>query len=107
MEAQQPKIDPQIMAVKQALIKQVRTAYFNFINQIRNLPVDPEQQRFSFMNFDQGMMWFCEGIANAQINLAPVEPPKAPSGDDKEPCSDPQAPSSEPKAPTSDPDKVN
>lgn len=102
MEAQKPAIDPQIMAVKQALIKQVRTAYFNFINQIRNLPADPEQVRFSFMNFDQGMMWFCEAIANAQINLAPVEPPKAPT----EP---PQAPSGEPQAPStpSEPDKGN
>lgn len=77
-KAQQPQQDPQLIAIKQALLKSVYDAYQSFVGSIQNLPGSRAQKQQAYINFDQGFMWLEKSILSAPMQVGdPIKKPVA------------------------------
>lgn len=64
----------QLTQIKAQLITSVSSHYREFINKVRNMPINPHIKTRSFNFFDDGFVWLKEGILNIQLNLPPLAP---------------------------------
>jgi hypothetical protein len=75
-----PQTNEQKMAaVKGLLMQNLNGFYGNYINFVKQLPIDETLKQFAVMNADQGIMWVEQGIKKLQFQVDDL--PQAPEGE--------------------------
>lgn len=68
-EQQRPQQDPQLIAIKEGLLKSVFETYQVFVKSIQNIPGSRAQKQQAYINFDQGFMWLEKSILTMPMQI--------------------------------------